>query len=252
VAGRIALAGCVAIVVAVLIGPWLWPHDPLAQQITNRLARPSPAHPFGTDQFGRDLLARVLAGGRWSLSGAALVCAGTSALGFILGALAAIGPRWLDRLISRVTETFQAVPDILLALALAALLAPSFANLLLARMYRALVAKELAAPYIDGARALGLHPARVLMRHILPNVLGSTAIVATLNFGAVILNLSALSFIGFGLRPPTPEWGNLINEARLFFQRAPTLMLAPGACIAATVLCITIVGNALRDWVDVR
>jgi ABC-type dipeptide/oligopeptide/nickel transport system permease subunit len=260
--GIVALTGLLTIILAVLIGPWLWTHDPLAQQIANRLAPPSATHPFGTDQFGRDMLARVLAGGRWSLLGAGIVCAGTSVLGFLLGALAAAGPRWLDQLISRLTETFQAVPNILLALAITALLSPSFGNLLLAlvltnwtwyaRMYRALIIKELAASYVEGAHALGLHPARVLLRHVLPNILGPVVVVTTINVGAVILNLSALSFIGFGVQPPTPEWGSLINEGRMFFQRLPLLMMIPGMCIAATVLCINVLGNALRDWVDVQ
>ncbi|NJM08601.1 ABC transporter permease [Candidatus Gracilibacteria bacterium] len=252
--GRVALAGLLTIVLATLLGPLLWPQDPLAQNIVARLAGPSLAHPLGTDQFGRDVLARLLLGGRWSLLGAGIVCLGTTMIGFTLGVLAAAGPRWLDRTISTITTTFQAVPGVLLALALTALLGASFVNLLVAliltnwtwyaRMYRAQVAQALAAPYIEGARAVGVGPWRMLARHIGPHILGPALVVATINVGAVILNLSALSFIGLGLPPPTPEWGTMISEARTYFQRAPLLMLAPGLAIASTVLCVNLLGNA--------
>jgi peptide/nickel transport system permease protein len=261
-AGQIAAIILLMIVVATLIGPLIWIHDPLTQQIGRRLAPISAIHPLGTDQFGRDTLARLLTGGRWSLLGALIVCIGTTLLGAALGAAAALGPRWLDALISRITETFQAIPAVLLALALTALLRPSFTNLLIAliltnwtwyaRMYRALIAREVAAPYIEGAAIIGLRPMQILVTHIIPNILGPALVVATINVGSVILNLSALSFIGLGLPPPTPEWGAMINEARTFFQRAPLLMLAPGCCIALTVLCMNILGNALRDWVDIQ
>ncbi len=260
--GWAALGGLALIVALVLVGPLLWPPDPLAQAIGSRLAGPSPAHPLGTDQYGRDTLARLLAGGRWSLLGALLVCLGTTALGGVLGVAAALGPRWLDHAIGRITATFQAVPGVLLALALTALLRPSFGNLVLAlvltnwtwyaRMYRALIVRELAAPYIEGARAIGVGTGGLLVRHILPNILGPALVVATINVGAVVLNLSALSFIGLGLPPPTPEWGNMINEARPLFQRVPRLMLAPGLCIATVVLCVNVLGNALRDMIDVQ
>lgn len=259
--GRFALGGLIALVLAVLLGPLLWPRDPLEQQILNRLAAPSLAHPLGTDQFGRDVLARLLHGGRWSLLGALVVCLGTTAVGFALGVLAAVGPRWLDALIGTVTTTFQAVPGVLLALALTALLGASFTNLLVAlilttwtwyaRMYRAQVAQALAAPHIEGARAIGVSLWGLLARHIVPTILGPALVVATINIGAVILNLSALSFIGLGLAPPTPEWGNMVSESRTYFQRAPLLMLAPGLAIALTVLCANLLGNALRDRVDV-
>ncbi|WP_110515047.1 ABC transporter permease [Herpetosiphon llansteffanensis] len=258
--GRVAAGMLLLMVVAVSIGPLFWQVDPLAQHIGQRLNPPSLSNPLGTDQFGRDVLARILIGGRWSLAGAALVCLGTSCLGLAIGACCALGPRWLDYLLSRMTETLQAIPAVLLALALSAILSRSFGNLLLAlvltnwtwyaRMYRALIMKELAMPYIEGAQVIGVKPLAILTRHVLPNLFGALVVVATTNFGSVILNLSALSFIGFGLNPPTPEWGNLINESRTFFQREPRLMIIPGLCIATTVLWINLLGNALRDRVD--
>ena len=258
--GKLAAGGLLFMLIAVIVGPWLWQVDPLTQNIGQRLAPPSLSHPFGSDQFGRDMLARMLIGGRWSLFGAGFVCLGTSCLGLGLGACCALGPRWLDYLLSRITESFQAIPPVLLALALSAILSRSFSNLLLAliltnwtwyaRMYRALILKELAMPYIEGAQAIGVKPLATLLRHVLPNLFGAMVVIATTNFGSVILNLSALSFIGFGLNPPTPEWGNLINESRAFFQREPRLMIIPGLCIATTVLWLNLLGNALRDRLD--
>lgn len=248
--------------VAVTLGPALWQHDPLEQNIDQRLAPMSFNYPLGTDQFGRDMLARIMVGGRWSLVGAAIVSLGTTGLGFMLGAMAAMGPKWLDHIIRRLTEVFQAVPGVLLALALTALLRPSFANFLLAlvltnwtwysRMYRSMIRQALSAAHIEGTRALGASYLHIVTRHILPNIVSPVIVIATLNFGAVLLNVSALSFIGLGLPPPTPEWGNLINESRNFFQRVPLLMIAPGLCIAITVLSVNLLGNDLRDQITKR
>jgi ABC-type dipeptide/oligopeptide/nickel transport system permease subunit len=260
IAGAGSAVSLLVICLAVIIGPLFWQQDPIAQHIEQRLAPISVVHPLGTDQFGRDTLARILHGGRWSLLGALVVCLGTTMIGGLLGLIAALGPRWLDLLIGRISEIFQAIPGVLLALALTALLRPSFENLLLAliltnwtwyaRMYRALIVQELARPYIEASQALGVDTQQLVVRHILPNILGPALVIATTNVGAVILNLSALSFIGLGLPPPTPEWGNLINESRSYFQRAPLLMIIPGFCIAWVVLSLNLLGNAMRDRVD--
>jgi ABC-type dipeptide/oligopeptide/nickel transport system permease subunit len=260
--GKIALVGLVLLTSLVIVGPFLIPHNPLDQDVTRRLEGFSLAHPLGTDQFGRDILARLLVGGRWSLLGAVLVCIGTSLLGFTIGAIAALGNRWVDSVLQRIIEAFLALPGVVMALALSAVLGRNFGELLLAliltnwawyaRTYRALILKERMAAYIEGARAVGASPLRLLLRHILPNIAGSALVIATLNFGAVILNLSALSFIGLGMQQPTPEWGTLINEARAYFQRYPWQMIAPGICIAVTVLLVNLLGDALRDCLDPR
>jgi ABC-type dipeptide/oligopeptide/nickel transport system permease subunit len=250
------------IVVAVTAGPRLWGVDPLEQRIEQRLQTPSWAHPLGTDQFGRDILARLLAGGRWTLAGAAAVCLGVSLIGFIAGAVAASGSRLTDTLLGRLIESLMALPGLVTALALTAVLGPSFRNLLIAlvatnwpwyaRAYRSIILTERAAPYVEGAVALGAQRWRIVGRHILPNAIGPAIVLATTNLGNVILGLAALSFLGLGIQPPTPEWGVMINDARPYFQREPWQMIAPGLCIVFTVLSVNLAGDALRDALDPR
>ena len=255
--GRIALLTLLAAAFAALIGPGLWGQGALDQHVELRLGNPSPAHPLGTDSFGRDTFARLLLGARWSLVGAAIVCLGTSALGFILGTLAAFGNRAIDATIGRLIEALLALPGLVAALALTAVLGPSFPDLLLAlivtswpssaRIFRALILRERQAGYVEGAVALGASRWRIVLRHILPNILGPALVLATANFGGVILGLASLSFLGLGMQPPTPEWGRMINDARPYFQRYPWQMVAPGLCIALTVLAVNLSGDALRD-----
>jgi ABC-type dipeptide/oligopeptide/nickel transport system permease subunit len=259
--GKFALTVLLFIVGGVLFGQIIWQLDPLEQNIAQRLQNPSWEHPFGTDQFGRDNLARLLLGGRWSLLGALTVCIGTSLIGFLIGATAASN-QMLDKIISRLIEAMLAIPSIVTALALTAILGKTFVSLLLAliltnwawyaRTYRSLVLKERGASYIEGSTAMGVSARRKLFRHILPNIIGPAVVIATANFGSVILNLSALSFLGLGMQPPTPEWGSMINESRAYFQRSPWQMVAPGLCIALTVLSINLLGDALRDLLDPR
>lgn len=245
-----------------MLGPLLWPIDPFDQVVQIRLQDPSWSHPLGTDQFGRDIFARVLMGARWSLTGALVVCTGTSLLGFTLGAIAASGTHLTDTILGRTIDALMALPSLVTALATVSVLGPSFPSLVAAmiftswpwyaRTYRALIIRERAALYVEGARALGANHPRVVVRHMLPNVVGPAVVIATANFGAIILNLAALSFLGLGMQPPTPEWGMMINEARPFFQRLPWQMVGPGLCIALTVLAVNLSGDALRDYLDPR
>jgi ABC-type dipeptide/oligopeptide/nickel transport system permease subunit len=259
---RLGLVLALLIGLATLVGPLLWTIDPNEQRLAERLLDPTTAHPLGTDGFGRDILARLLTGARWSLAGAAIVCLGVNVLGFLIGALAATGRPRYDALLGRIVETLMALPGIVTALAVTAVLGPSFSSLLIAlittswpwyaRAYRSLILAERAAPYIEGAVALGAPPWRVLLRHLLPNVIGPAVVIATGHFGGVILSLASLSFLGLGMQPPTPEWGMMINEARGYFHRKPWQMLAPGLCIVLTVLAVNLTGDALRDLLDPR
>ncbi len=260
--GTGALILLMVIVLTALLGPVLWGQDALAQNNAVRLSDPTLAHPLGTDKFGRDIFARLLIGGRWSLFGAAVVCLGTSAVGFLIGAFAAMSSRRVDGVISRLIESLLALPGIVMALALTAVLGPSFPDLLFAlivtswpgyaRIYRALILKEREAGYVDSTHSLGASKSHIVFRHMLPNVVGPAAVLATSNFGGVILGLASLSFLGLGMQPPTPEWGVMINEARAYFQTHPWQMIAPGLCIALTVLAINLAGDALRDFLDPR
>jgi peptide/nickel transport system permease protein len=168
----------------------------------------------------------------------------------------------MDTMLGRLIEALMALPGLVTALAFTAVLGPSFRNLLVAlvvtnwpwyaRAYRSILLKERAAPYVEGALALGAGRGRVLLRHVLPNVIGPAVVLATSNLGSVILSLAALSFLGLGIQPPTPEWGMMINDARPYFQRLPWQMIAPGLCIVLTVLAVNLSGDALRDALDPR
>jgi peptide/nickel transport system permease protein len=173
-----------------------------------------------------------------------------------------MGPRSLDSALGRLIEALLGLPGIVLALALSAILGASFQNLILAlvvtgwagyaRLARALVLKERHQHYVDGAVAAGAGGVRIVTPHILPNVAGPAMVLATGDFGRVVLGLASLSFLGVGMQPPTPEWGQMINEARGYFQSHPWQMIAPGLCIAITVLTINLLGDELRDRLDPR
>jgi ABC-type dipeptide/oligopeptide/nickel transport system permease subunit len=260
--GTQAIVFLIFLIVLAIVGPNVWPWRALEQHMDALLQDPSLTHPLGTDEFGRDILARLLLGARWSLAGAAIICAGTSTLGFVVAAIAVSGSRKVDAIMGRVIEAMMALPGLVTALAFASILGASFVNLLFAliitswpwyaRTYRALLLKERSAQYVESAIAAGAGRWRVLLKHVLPNIIGPAAVLATANFGAVILNLAGLSFLGLGMQPPTPEWGEMINEAARYFQDYPWQMIAPGVCIAATVLAINLLGDGLRDVADPR
>lgn len=257
-----ALLVALALLVLIALGPLLWQHSPIDHQVNARLQNPSWAHPLGTDQFGRDLLARLLAGARWTLAGALVVSVGNSALGLLVAGLAVGGRRVVDLAICRMVEALMAIPNLFIALSLTTVLGPSFRNLLIAiivsgwlwyaRAYRTMLLREQSLLYVEGAVVAGASPRRVMLRHIAPNVAGPVIVLATANLGFVILNLAALSFLGLGVQPPAPEWGAMINDSRLYFQKHPWQMIAPGLCITFTVLLVNLAGDALRDALDPR
>lgn len=261
-AGWLAAVVLVAVIVTALAGRAFWHANAYTVRFDERLLGSSAAHPLGTDQFGRDILARLMAGGRDTLGGAALVLVLTTALGMAVGATAALLGGAIDALIGRLLDTLLALPSLVVALALVATFGPSFHSLLLAlalagtpwyaRVYRSLVLKERASAYVGAALAVGATRRRVFWREIAPNIVGPALVVATVNLGQVILNLAALSFLGLGAQPPAAEWGTMINEARPFFQSHIGLVLAPGLAIAVTVVSINLLGDALRDALDPR
>ncbi len=257
-----ALAFLGLLIALAVFGPPVWMWGALEQHMDALLLDPTLLHPLGTDEFGRDILARLLLGARWSLAGAAIICCGTSALGFLVAALGVTGGRKTDAVVGRIIEAMMALPGLVTALAFASILGASFGNLLFAlvitswpwyaRTYRVLLLKERSTQYVESAVAIGANGWRVLFKHVLPNIIGPAAVLATANFGGVILNLAGLSFLGLGMQPPTPEWGEMINEAARYFQEYPWQMIAPGVCIAATVLAINLLGDSLRDVADPR
>ncbi len=251
-----------AIVLLALAGPLLWRAGPDATDLGSTFAGPSAAHPLGTDELGRDILARLLHGGRRSLGGAALVLAGSLGLGLLVGALAGAAGGRTDATLSRLTDGLLALPTLVLAFALAGALGRSFGNLVLAlvlahwpwyaRICRSLVVRERHQDYVLAARTLGVPAARIVWRHIGPNILGPLLVLASTSLAGAILSLTALSFLGLGVQPPEAEWGAMVSSARPYFQTHPWVIAAPGLAISATAIALTALGDALRDAVDPR
>lgn len=253
------LALLLALVLTALLAPWLAPHDPTLVRVADRL-KPSSAHyPLGTDHLGRDLLSRILYGGRVTLGAAALAATAEVAVGLAVGLTAGYFGGWWDALVGRLIDILLAIPGLLVALAVAGV-RPGLGNILLpivavgwvgfARVVRSLVLSLRERPYVEAARAAGAGHRRILIRHILPGVLGPVAVLATLQVGHLILAISGLSFLGLGLGPPTPEWGAMLNESRAYFFKAPRLMVVPGLAITLAVVGMNLLGDGLRDLWD--
>lgn len=247
---------------AAIFAPLLSPHDPNATDVVNKFAQPSPEFPLGTDHLGRDVLARLLYGARVSIGATVLTAAVITLVGILLGMLAGYVGGIVDTVISRVIDILLAFPLLLLALALIGVLGPSLRNLMLAvivvawagyaRIMRASVLAEREKPYIEAARMVGASPTRILRRHLLPNIVAPIVVLTTLDMAGILLVLSALSFLGLGVQPPTPEWGAMLSEGSSYLARAPNLMLFPGVAIFLMALGFNLFGDGLRDVLDPR
>ncbi|GAC1491161.1 MAG: ABC transporter permease [Candidatus Limnocylindrales bacterium] len=244
-----------------LIGP-LFTVAPDLVDVGDRLAGPSAQHLFGTDNLGRDMFTRILNGGRTSLLAAIIVTAAITLIGTTVGLVSGYYGGWIDAAIMRIVDVLLALPRLVLALAVTGILGPSLPNLMIAiivvgwadysRIVRSLVLGLRERPFVESARAVGADRPRIVLRHIAPNLLGQVIVLSTLDFGAVLLTLSGLSFLGLGVRPPTPEWGSMLAEGKNFIDRAPQLMVYPGAAIAIVVLGFNLLGDGLRDLLDPR
>jgi peptide/nickel transport system permease protein len=255
--GASAIGALIVLVALVVLGPLLWTVDPDQTGLGDTFAPPSSTAPLGTDEFGRDLLSRLLNGGRLSLIGALLVVCGSTIIGLTVGgAAAAVGGKF-DVALARVVDGLLTLPGLVLALAIVGVLGRSFPHLLLAlvltewpwyaRVYRALFLREARATYALAAVALGAHPIRILVRHLTPNILGPVVVLATANLTAALLGLSSLSFVGLGVEPPHAEWGAMVNSARGFVQTQPWVVVLPGLAIGLTALAASLAGDALGD-----
>jgi peptide/nickel transport system permease protein len=236
--------------------------DSLTMDVQARLQGPSFHHWLGTDQFGRDVCCRAFRGGHVSLPVGAVAVLTAVVPGLGLGLLAGYYGGWIDAAIGRLADIMLAFPGILLALLVIAWLGPGLENAMLAigltgiprylRLARSSVLRLRRAPFVRAALIVGCTDARILIVHILPNVLPSIIALATVDIAWAILNAATLSFLGLGAQPPTPEWGSMINEGRGFLRQAPWISLAPGAMMVTTVLAITLLGDGLRDALDPR
>jgi len=244
-------------VLAAVIGPWLVPYDPSAQELALRLEGPSRLHWLGLDELGRDILARVMSGARISLFVGLVVVSVSASIGAAMGALAGYYGGIIDEAISRVIDILLAFPGLLLAIALVAVLGPSLTNVVIAlsligwvgyaRVARAQVLQAREFEYVVAARAIGAATPRILIRHVLPAALPALIVQATLGMGGAILSEAALSFLGLGVQPPTPSWGAMLNYGRVHLLDAPHLTVFPGLAIAIVVLGLNLLGDSLGD-----
>ena len=255
-----------AVILMAVLAPLISPHDPLAQVLLDRLKPPawlpggSPTYLLGTDANGRDILSRIIWGSRTSLQIGFLSVLLGAAIGLSSGLLAGYRRGWVDAIIGRLADIQQAIPLLILALAVIAVVGSSVLNLVIVLgagswlYYHRVVRGEVLAirerPYVEAARAVGAGDWRILSRHILPNIAGSIVVIVTLEIPQVILFTAGLTFLGLGVPPPTPEWGRLIFEGRDYLQGAWWLTLEPAAFLVLFVLGVNLLGDALRDRLD--
>lgn len=263
---RLALAGVLLLLLFLLsavFAPHLAPHDPAQLDLAARLTPPSAAHWFGTDELGRDVLSRTLFGARVSLTVAFAVVAISLAVGLVLGMLAGFYGGWIDTIINLyLTNAFLALPGILLAVAFVAFLGPSLINLICAlalaawvnyaRLVRAQVMAVKEREFVQAARSLGAGDLRLMLRHILPNIVQPLLVQAAVGMAAAVLAEATLSFLGLGVQPPSATWGAMLNDARSHLFESPYLIFFPAAAVALCVLAFNLVGDGLRDYLDPR
>ena len=246
---------------AALGAPWLAASDPMTTDFARGLNPPgSPGHPLGTDQLGRDLLARVLYGARLALFIGACTVAVTALVGGLLGLIAGFVQRWPSTVIMRLADVQLSFPFILLALTINAIVGLGLRNIILslsaagwvvyARVVRGEVLSVTQRDYVQAAAALGVGRLRLLFRHVLPNVAPSIIVVASLQLSQFVVAEAAISFLGFGVQPPTPAWGSMLSESRDFLYVAWWLAAFPGAALALTALGVNLLGDWLRDTLD--
>jgi peptide/nickel transport system permease protein len=264
--GRLWLSAGIAMLtlftLSALFAPLLAPHDPLRQNLDEDLVSYSIEHPLGTDKLGRDILSRTIYGARISLLVGCATVALSLAIGFALGSLSGYFGGWVDQSMMRLVDILMAFPGILLAIAFTAVLGPGLDHVILAlcligwTTYARLVRGEILAlrerEFIHAARALGCGPRRIILRHLLPNLLPPLLIQATFGLAAAIVAEGSLSFLGLGVEPPTPSWGSMLNDGRQFLLVAPHLTSYPGLALMLTVLALNLVGDAIQDQLDRR
>jgi peptide/nickel transport system permease protein len=259
--GAVVGLGIIVVFVGVAVfAPLFAPYDPIQQSWSAIRKPPSLQHWFGTDESGRDLFSRVIFGARASLLAGIVSISIALGLGVPVGLLAGYAGRWVDALISRITDAMLACPFLILAIALAAFLGPSLENAMIAigvtatpifvRLTRGQVLAVKVEDYVEAARAVGNPPTRIAYKHILPNILPALIVQATISVATAIIAEASLSFLGLGQQPPAPSWGSMLNTAQRFLTNAPWMAIWPGLAIFLIVLSFNMVGDGLRDALD--
>lgn len=261
-AGAVGLALMGLLVLTALLAGWIAPHDPFEMAGAPRLAAPQSGFWLGTDEFGRDILSRVIYGSRISLKVGLISVALAAGIGGPVGLLAGYAGGWFDDIVMRIMDVIYSFPAIILAMLITAMLGPSLNNTMIAigivyapgfsRIVRGPVLAIKQNEYIEAARVIGAGHLRILRRHILPNVLAPFIVAATVSFSLALLAEAALSFLGLGAQPPEPSWGTMLLTGKRFMEIAPWTAIYPGLAIALAVLGSNLLGDALRDVLDPR
>jgi peptide/nickel transport system permease protein len=250
------------LVVAAVAAPVVAPYDPTDQDLANRYAPPSPQHPMGTDPFGRDVFSRIVWGARISLAVGVIVVAVATVIGALLGLTSGYLGGPVDRIVTFFVDMLMAFPLLLVAIAILAVFGAGLFNVMLAigvgsipmfaRVIRAETRATRDRDYVAASRSIGASHPRIVRKHILPNITASIIVLATTRVGTAILTESSLSFLGLGIRPPTPSWGVMVAEGRAYLEQAPWIALFPGVVVMVTLLSFNLFGDGLRDALDVR
>jgi peptide/nickel transport system permease protein len=259
--GLLLSAGFLALlIISAIFAGNISPHNPEKANLELRLKEPCKDYPLGTDHMGRCILSRIIFGSRVSLTVGLLVVSSSLLLGLTIGTLSGYHGGWSDEVIMRVVDAFLAFPSLLLALGIAGLFGAGFFNLVIAlivvdwasyaRLARGSVMAVKEQEYIKASKGLGAGDLHVIVRHVIPNVMSPLIVMATIGMGYVILAAAGLSFLGFGVQPPTPEWGSMLSEGKIYIRSAPYIMISPGLAIMFTVLAFNYLGDELRDMLD--
>ncbi len=250
------------LVLVSLLAPWIAPYRFDQIDLTNRLSPPSLQHPLGTDELGHDVLTRLLYAGRVSLTVGFSAAVASALVGTVVGLIAGFSGGWVDQVLMRFVDIMLSIPDLPILIVLSRYFGGSLGGIILvlvafgwmgtARLVRGEVLRLRNQEFVEAARALGASNARIMLRHLLPNTLSPVIVSATLSVGGAILTEAALSFLGIGIQPPTPSWGNMLQNAQDFIWRTPLLAFWPGLLIFLTVLCFNFFGDGLRDALDPR
>jgi peptide/nickel transport system permease protein len=260
---RVGFAIVLVLILSALFAPWLGHANPFAQNLAARLQPPSAQHWMGTDELGRDIFSRILFGARISLLVSICVVLGCGTIGLTLGLLAGYTGGWFDRVVNLfLINAFLSFPGVLLAIAFAAFFGPGIGKVILAliitgwagyaRLARAQVLKAKESEYILAARSLGASPLRIMLGHLVPNILQPVLIQATIGMAGAILAEATLSFLGLGVLAPIPSWGAMLNDARSHLFDAPHMVVFPALAVMLAVLAFNLLGDAWRDWLDPR
>ena len=260
---RVSMTGLVVILilsVLAILSPWIMPYDYTRMDMSNMYATPSWAHPFGCDELGRDIFSRALYGARASLSLGLLATLLSTAIGVVLGSLVGYFGGWVDTAVMRLLDILQAIPGMLLSIAISAALGSGFGNTIIAlsiggvpmtvRLLRGSILTVRKQEYIEAAEKINCSRLRIITSHILPNSIAPLIVSVTMGIGNTILAAAGLSYIGLGVQPPTPEWGAMLSAGKSVITRYPHLCVFPGLCIMVVVLCFNMLGDGLRDAMD--